>query len=147
MMTWGRLQALAEALLAGDHTLTTNPEGRIALLQYAIEEIADRADVLYLETDDVTVDRVRKSYNQFIIRRPDLPSDDSDTIELDVSLCFAAARLIASYISKEKYNVHRDFAIELIQLWNQKVMSLRDDYAELGVGLENTVIVEDQYQM
>jgi len=146
MMTWGRLQALVEALLAGDHTLTVNPEGRVALLQYAYEEIADRADVLYLETDDSTVDKVRKTYNGYYVRRPNLPVDDDATIELDVGLCFAAARLMASYVSKEKFNVHREFALDLINTWNQKIMSLRSDYAELGVGLEKTIILEDQYE-
>ncbi|RUA16748.1 MAG: leucyl/phenylalanyl-tRNA--protein transferase [Flavobacteriia bacterium] len=38
-MEWGRLQSLTEALLSGDNTLTKNVEGRLALLEYAFEEV------------------------------------------------------------------------------------------------------------
>ena len=144
-MTWGRLQALVEALLAGDHKLTVDPEGRIGLLQYAYEEIGDLAEVLTLATSDDMIERIRQSVNGLNIKRPSLPIDDTSELAVDEGLSFALARLMASYVSKEKYGLHRAAALELIKIYNDKVYSYREMNSKYGTDGEKTYIEGDQY--
>jgi len=141
-MKWGRVQKLTEALLAGDGVLIQDAEGRIALLQYAYEEIANLTEVLSLETTDATVDKVRESVNGTVIRRPGIPTDNNDELQVDEGLCFVVARLIASYISREKYGLHRKQALDMIEVYNRKVYSYRDGHATSYFGNEKTFIPE-----
>jgi hypothetical protein len=124
-MTWGRLQALVEALLAGDRVLTADIEGRLALLEYAYEEITNLSEVLSLEGNDQT-DIVRQSVKDLTVSRPELPADNTSILPVDKGLVFAVARLMASYVSNEKFQIHRNQAIQLIERYNSKVYSARD---------------------
>jgi hypothetical protein len=145
-MTWGRLQKLTEALLAGDHTLVKEPESRIALLQYAYEDLGNLAQVLAWETEDTSIPFIRQWENGIVLRRPSLPTSDDEELDVDEGLTFAVARLMASYVSKMKYNLHKSVALEIIETYNNKVESYREATAPYGVGMERTYIKEDQYE-
>ncbi len=126
-MTWNRVQALTEALLSGDHTLIKDTESRLALLSYAYEEIANISEVLTLEEVGTGVNAIREGFNDgTYVRRANLPSSNDDELDIDDGLAFAVARLMASYVSKEKFSIHRDHAIDLINTYNRKVYSMRD---------------------
>lgn len=124
-MTWFRLQKLVEALLSGDHTLPKDVDMRLVLLQYAFEQVSDDAQAIVLFRDaDTDPERVntRQSLGGRIVR-PNLPSRDDEEIDMDEGLVFAVARYMASYISKEKFNLHEAKAKELIKNYNNKVYS------------------------
>ena len=134
-MKWSRLQKLTEGLLAGDHTLPKDSECRVALLEYALEEVATRAETLVLqftkeEADTNNRDVLRQSYNDKVVVRAILPSGDSDEIDIDESLVFAVSRLIASFVSKEKFSLHDKRATEIISRFNEKVSSYRTEIEE-----------------
>ena len=124
-MNWTRLQALVEALLSGDHTLVVNEEARVALLAYAYEEVSNLSEVLTNERDGDGVNQVRVTTIGHV-KRPDLPSNGDSAIDVDYGLCFAVARFMASYVSKEKFSIHREAAIEIINTYNRKVYSSKD---------------------
>jgi len=145
-MTWGRLQKLTEALLTGDYNFPKDIEARIALLQYALEEITDLSEPTQLESTDLSVEKVRSGYNGVVYRRANLPDNDTEEMDIDIGLCFACARLMASYISKEKFNLHRNMAIELLNRYTAKIESFREDNAVYGKYDEKTYIKADQYE-
>ena len=135
-MTWKRLQSLTDALLIGDMVLVDDAEQRIALLEYAFEEIVQNSDVLTLEVADDITDMAREGVNGINLRRAVLPTDDDSIIDLDTPLCFVAARLIASYVSKNKFEYHRALAFKDMESYSVKVTRAREkrskftDYGE-----------------
>ena len=134
-MKWSRLQKLVESLLAGDHVLPKDAEQRIALLEYALEEMASRSESLVLqltkeEAEDSNRTVLRQSYGGNVIVRAMLPSSDEDTVDIDTSLTFGVARLMASFISKEKFSLHDKRATEIISRFNEKVSSYRTELEE-----------------
>jgi len=146
-MTWKRMKALVSALLSGDHILPDDEESRIALLQYALEETVDLSQALKLEvSEDEPVDAILIGYNNMKFRKPNLPINDDSEIDIDDGLTYAVARFMTSYLSMEKFNVHRGMAKELCKRYSDKVESLRQESAKLGVGNRMTFIEEDQYE-
>ena len=124
-MTWCRLQALVSALLSGDNTLTKDIEGRLALLEYAFEEVLMLADVTGLTLSDQNGNQIRNTTGGYV-NRPSLPETDEDEVNIDKGVIFAVARLIASYVSKEKFSLHRKEAEEIIRRFNRAVYSAKD---------------------
>jgi hypothetical protein len=130
-MTWLRLQSLTEALLAGDNVLPKSVESRLSLLEYALEEVSSVAETLVLYTDktDTSREKIRRSVydkNKYIAKA-NLPTTDEDEIDIDDGLCFAIARLMASFISRDKFQLHEKKAEMIIQRYNAKIYSYRED--------------------
>jgi len=134
---WGGLKVLVNTLLAGDHQIPSKtPDAGIVLLEYALSECADLADALLLtrelEQDEPllgqcqTTMNKRHGFDNEIVRHAILPTRDDDEIEIDRDLIFPVARLMASYISKEKMAYHRSKAEELLGRYNAKTYSLRE---------------------
>jgi len=133
LTTWKNMQDLVSALLAGDLKLPKEPEQRIELLKYGYESVMNKAVVLSLlvnrkatDLDDVFS---QTSYGEFI-RRPSLPTNDTDVLDIDKALVFAVARFMASFISKEKYLYHEQKAIELIKSYNNKVYAYDEEIVQ-----------------
>jgi len=124
-MTWGRLQALVSALLSGDNTLTKDVEGRLALLEYAFEEVLMLADVTGLTVLDQNGNQIRATIGGYV-NRPQLPETDEDDINIDKGVIFAVARLMASYVSRDKFQIHKKEAEEIIRRFNRAVYSAKD---------------------
>lgn len=125
-MTYGNLKITARTLLTSDFQLPEEDEGIIALLGMAYNYIVDKCDVLNLNTLDKSSDVVRLGRGNYMIRKPDMPVADTDELDIDDDLGYAAASLIASYISEKKTPIHQARADDKIRSYNAKV----DEYIE-----------------
>ena len=132
-MTYGNLKYLVKALLIGDNTLTKDNNEVLVLLQYAFDKIANEADALKLFTA-VTSDRqiIRQGPGNLFVRMPNLPENDLDELDIDSELCFAAARFICSFVSREKRGIHVNEAQHLIRMYNQKVQTFFENTSQEG---------------
>ena len=123
-MTYKDFKHLVEALLIGDVTLTKNDEEILMLLRYAFERIANEADALKLFTTENPDEQiVRNGPGRLFVRMPRIPEMEDEELDLDEELCFAAARYVCSFISKEKIDIHLREASRIINSYNQKVQT------------------------
>jgi len=139
-MKWSRLQALVSALVIGDNVLPKDPESRVALLEYALEEISQKSEVIALEVLGDFTDMAREGLNGVNIRHFSLPYSDDDNIDIDPTLTFAAARLMASYISKDKYAYHRELALEIVKAYTDKIERFRRNESVSAIYGDRTYI-------
>lgn len=130
-MTLKRFKHLVNALLIGDTVLTDNGEELLALLGYAFERISNNADALKLFTTDIVDERIiRNGPGNTFIRLPRLPEYEEDELDIDEELCYAAARYVCSFISKEKVMLHIQEAEKVINSYNQKVQAFLENVEE-----------------
>ena len=127
-MKYGELKALCSALLVGDNKLSSNDADIKALLTLAFNDIASRAQSLRLLTKSQNKEILRGSVGDYLTRYPDLPENDDSELDMDKDLCFAAARFIASYVSKNKPTIHAAEAEKIILLFNSKVNSMFESF-------------------
>lgn len=131
-MTYETFINLTTGLLTGDNVLPKEEPVRLALLEAAFSEIATKADSLHLMTLSATVDVLRLGDGAYVIRVPELPAAPADIMDIDNELCFPLARIMASYISKDKGGIHVNAANRLILDYNSKV---REIIATLETGV------------
>ncbi len=132
-MTYGRLKHLTRALLIGDNALTKNEDEILALLSYAYDIIANQADALKLFIVDTSSEKLlRQGPGKLFIRKPYLPIEDTDELDIDDELGYVASRLICSFISREKGGIHMSEAEKLIRAYNQKVQAFLETYDHKG---------------
>ena len=132
-MTYGDLKYLVKALLIGDNTLTKDNNEVLVLLAYAYDKIANQSDALKLFTADSVNNRIlRQGPGNMYVRKPLMPEDDADILDIDDELCFVAARYICSFVSREKGGIHVNEAMSLIRLYNQKVQVFFENMAQDG---------------
>ena len=132
-MTYGRLKHLTRALLIGDNALTKNEDEVLALLAYAYDIIANQADALKLFIIDRSSEKLlRQGPGKLFVRKPYLPVEDTDELDVDDELGFVAARLISSFVSREKGGIHLHEAEKLIRSYNQKVQTFFENYDQDG---------------
>ena len=86
--------------------------------------ISERAESLHLLTLNKAEIIQRMATGSYMIRKPELPENDDDEIDIDEDLCFALARYTASLISKEKVQLHEEKAEDIIMKYNQKVYQI-----------------------
>ena len=98
-MTYGNLKILTKALLSSDFPLPDDDVSIKALLGMAYTYLVDKCQVLNLHTKDKSDQIQRLGRGEFMLRRPELPNNDNDELDIDEDLCPAVASLIASYIS------------------------------------------------
>ncbi len=136
-MTYGDLKYLVKALLIGDNTLTKDNNEVLVLLAYAYDKIANQSDALKLFTADSVNNRIlRQGPGNMYVRKPTMPEDDADILDIDDELCFVAARYICSFVSREKGGIHVNEAMSLIRLYNQKVQVFFENMAQDGELIE-----------
>ncbi len=123
-MKYKELKVLVSALLVGDNKITSNEAELKSLLMLAFNDIASRAQSLRLMTKSMNKEVLRGSVGVYLTRYPELPEDDESELDMDKDLCFAAARFIASYVSKNKPAVHVEEGEKMIRLFNSKVNSM-----------------------
>ncbi len=131
-MTYGNLQYLTKALLIGDNVLTKDENELLMLVDYAYDRLVQEVDVLKLYTDDDTLNIVRQGSGTLFLRKPDLPADDTDELDIDHELGFVVARFIASFVSREKMQYHEREAQRLARLYNQKVQVVLENLEQYG---------------
>ena len=123
-MKYKELKVLVSALLVGDNRITSNEAELKSLLMLAFNDIASRAQSLRLMTKRMNKEVLRGSVGDYLTRYPELPENDESVLDMDKDLCFAAARFIASYVSKNKPAVHVEEGEKMIRLFNGKVNSM-----------------------
>lgn len=125
-MTYQTLLNLTTGYLTGDNVLPKDDDVKLALLESAFSEIADKADSLHLMTLSATTDVLRLGEGAYLIRMPLLPSALSDVLDIDHELCFPLARILASYLSKDKGGIHVNAANRRILDYNAKVLDIKE---------------------
>jgi len=131
-MTFGALKYTVTGLLINDNILPKNDDVVISLLDMAHHHIANKAEALHLLTLNKDENILRLSRGDYLTRIPRLPKTTADTVpdtavlDLDHELCFASARLIASYVCKDKQTsmFHVREANVIIDDYNSKVNEL-----------------------
>lgn len=132
-MTFLKCKNVTKGLLVGDNALPTREEGVVeALLEMALHRIAEVCPVLTLQTLDQTENIKALSRGDYMIRIPKTPESDTDELDIDDELGFVAARLIASYVSKDKKDYHKNEAILAMRAYNAKVYDLQDSLNPKG---------------
>lgn len=101
-MTLGELREHTSALLkmSGDAKLPDN-DVYIPILHQAMVEIANETYPLTLITTDNQQNILREFQYGMYVREPERPALDTDTLDLDTDLCFAASNLIASKFARD----------------------------------------------
>ena len=123
-MTYGGLKSLVTGLLIGDNVIPKDDAVMKSLLSYAFDMIANKAEALRLMTMNSTEEIVRLGPGEYLVRKPNIPALDTDELDIDHELGFAAARYIASMISKEKVAMHQQYGDDEILKYNGKVYQI-----------------------
>lgn len=130
-MTYSELKIITKALLSSDFPLPEDEPSIKALLGMAYNYIADKAQVLNLQTEDKSAKIHRLGRGKFLVRTPELPESDTDLLDVGNELGYAAASLVASYISEKKAGIHQGRADDIIRSYNAKVDEFLETYPEL----------------
>ena len=132
-MTYGDLKYLCRALLIGDNVLTKDNSEMLVLLSYSFDKIANEADALKLLTAVSTDSQIiRQGPGKLFVRMPAMPGSDEEELDIDNELCYAAARFICSFVSRERGGIHVNEAMHLIRAYNQKVQVFLENMAQDG---------------
>ena len=135
-MTYAGLKTLTKALLTSDFPLPDTEAATKALLGMAYNYLVDKCQVLNLQTQDKSETIQRLGRGDFLVRKPDLPKNDKDELDIDEDLCYAVASLLASYLSEKRVAIHQARADEIIRSYNAKV----DEFIESAKELEGGII-------
>lgn len=129
-MNWGKLKKLTSSLLSGDTPFPSEDEdAAIVLLEYALEQIALSSYSSNLVSDTpVLHNTVRITDDGEYIRRPNLPSSDSDIIDIDKGLTFVAARLMASYLTRSENSSHYFIAKSMMEKHQEMIVGIREAF-------------------
>lgn len=123
-MTYGALKHTVAGLLTGDNALPKDDNITKSLLEYAYTMIADKAEALHLLTLNKNDDIHRLASGDYLMRTPELPTLDTDDLDIDHELCFVAARYMASMLSKDKTSIHQQYGDDGILKYNGKVYQI-----------------------
>ena len=135
-MTYADLKTLTRALLTSDFPLPDTEAATKALLSMAYNYLVDKCQVLNLQTQDKSEAIQRLGRGDFLVRKPELPKNDKDELDIDEDLCYAVASLLASYLSDKRVTIHQARADEIIRSYNAKV----DEFIESAKELTGEVI-------
>lgn len=127
-MTYANLKLTTRALLSSDFPLPDEDEAVKALLNMAYKYIANKCQVLNLQTEDKSAIITRLGRSGMLVRLPDLPTSDSAELDIDDDLGYAVCSLIASYLSEKKFQMHQFRADEIIRDYNAKVDEFIETY-------------------
>lgn len=135
-MTYADLKTLTKALLTSDFPLPDTESATKALLGMAYNYLVDKCQVLNLQTQDKSEAIQRLGRGDFLVRKPNLPKNDKDELDIDEDLCYAVASLLASYLSDKRVAIHQARADEIIRSYNAKV----DEFIESAKEMTGEVI-------
>lgn len=130
-MTYKELKVLTKGLLSSDFPLPEDEGSVKALLGMAYNYIADKCQVLNLQTEDKSAMIQRLGRGKHMVRIPELPEMDTSELDIGHELGYAAASLIASYISEKKVAIHQSRADDIIRSYNAKVDEFLESLEEL----------------
>ena len=130
-MIYKELKTLTKGLLSSDFPLPEDDSSVKALLGMAYSYIADKCQVLNLQTEDKSAMIQRLGRGKHLVRVPELPDEDSSELDIDHELGYAAASLVASYVSEKKVAIHQGRADDIIRSYNAKVDEFLESLEEL----------------
>lgn len=133
-MTYKKFKVLLRGLLLGDSIVPEDDETLLALFEYGIVMVSEKAESLHLLTLNKAEIVQRLATGSYMIRKPALPEKDEDELDIDEDLCFALSRYVASFISKLRPDVHVAEAEKMISIYNHKVYQILE---KVKVELEN----------
>ena len=131
-MTYKELKVLTKGLLSSDFPLPEDEDAVKALLGMAYSYIADKCQVLNLQTMDKGAVIQRLGRGKHMVRVPELPEMDSSDLDIGHELGYAAASLMASYVSEKKVAIHQSRADDIIRSYNAKVDEVLESLEELN---------------
>jgi len=132
-MTYENLKSLVKALLTGDNVLPTDQDQVLMMLSYAFDKVANEADALKLFTINTDGEKIiRNGPGRTFLRKPKLPTSDSDELDIDDEIGFPVARYMASFLSREKGGIHVREAQALIRAYNQKIETYFESLSKDG---------------
>jgi len=126
-MTYGSLKNLVTGLLIGDNVIPRDDAVMKSLLAYAYSMISDKAEALHLLTLNKKDNINRFATGEFLMRNPEMPTEDASELDIDEELCFAVARYIASMLSKDKTAMHQQYGDDIILKYNGKVYQILEN--------------------
>ena len=124
VMTYKKFKVLLRGMLLGDSIVPEDDETLLALFEYGLVMVSEKAESLHLLTLNKAEIVQRLATGSYMIRKPELPEKDDDEIDIDEDLCFALARYVASFISKLRPDVHVVEAEKMISIYNHKVYQI-----------------------
>ena len=130
-MTYKELKILTKGLLSSDFPLPESDSSVKALLGMAYSYIADKCQVLNLQTEDKSAMIQRLGRGKHLVRVPELPETDDDELDVGHELGYAAASLVASYVSEKKVAIHQARADDWIRSYNAKVDEFIESWESL----------------
>lgn len=126
-MTFGLLKNIVKGLMLGDNNPPNENAVFVGLLAYAYNMIGNKTESFHLLTLDRRQEILRMSSGDYFMRVPELPTLDTDELDIDNELVFVAARYICSMISKDKVQLHLQMADELVRDYNAKVYQILEE--------------------
>ena len=130
-MTYKELKILTKGLLSSDFPLPENDDSVKALLGMAYSYIADKCQVLNLQTEDKSALIQRLGRGKHLVRMPELPDSEDADLDIGHELGYAAASLVASYVSEKKVAIHQSRADDIIRSYNAKVDEFIESWEKL----------------
>ncbi len=128
-MTYKRLKEAVRGLLIGDNDLPMNEEGNVdesrmaALLEMAYIELSSKCTGLRQLTEEVGDNSIlREGPGGTYLRIPTLPSSDGEVLDIDNELAPAVARILASYITKNREARHQKALAAILASYEAKVI-------------------------
>ena len=131
-MTYKELKLTTKGFLANDFQLPQDDELVKALLKMAYKYIANKCQVLNLQTLDKSANITRLGRGGMLVRLPDLPKSDEDELDIDDDLGYVACNLIASYMSEKRATMFQSRAEEIMRDYNAKVDEFIESLEELS---------------
>lgn len=129
-MTYKELKVLTKGLLSSDFPLPEDDAAVKALLGMAYNYIVDKCQVLNLQTEDKSAMIQRLGRGKHVVRIPEIPESDDSDLDVGHELGYAAASLVASYITEKKVAIHQSRADDIIRSYNAKVDEFLESFEE-----------------
>lgn len=121
-----------DTVLTGDEKFYADNAKALAALKSTYIEISNKTTAMRLLTANTSDDLIRQSQGGMYIRMPKMPTSDSSILDIDDELGPVVARIIASYISREKGGIHRSEAYNMIRDYEAKVENFINSQREAG---------------
>lgn len=139
-MTYIELKDLTSVFLTGDNILTKDPGKLRASVLGAYTFAANKCTALKLLTTNRSEAIIRMGPGNSYIRMPNLPTEDTDILDIDSELGPAIARIMAHFVAKDvkMKDYHEIKALEIMRDYEGKVQEFieeskrRGDYEGIG---------------
>ena len=126
-MTLESLKSTTTLLLIGDNDLPEDEQMLINALEMAYLEISNKVSALKLLSTIDASDIIRMGPGGSYVRMPRLPTQGIEELDIDNELCPAVARIIASYVSRNKGSLHQQEADKIMNQYESKVRRFLED--------------------